>query len=130
MNAMDIVKEWYRYAESDLKVARHLAFTLHPRPLEIICYHAQQSAEKMLKGFLIYKGSEPLRTHDLQLLCNRCIELDASFVHILDFCELLTTYGVQPRYPYEIDLTEADCDKAIVFAGQLQTFINEHTALS
>ena len=83
----------------------------------------------MLKGFLISRDIEAPKTHDLQLLCNKCIALDSNFINIYDACEILTTYGVQPRYPYEIDLTEADCAKALDYADILMKFAIDNTKL-
>ncbi|UTC76000.1 HEPN domain-containing protein [Treponema sp. OMZ 792] len=51
-NPSEISKEWYSYAERDLITANHLVKTLHPVPLEIVCYHCQQSSEKFLKGYI------------------------------------------------------------------------------
>ena len=65
MQKPDIVKEWIKYAETDLASANHL-LGMHPIPIEIICYHCAQSAEKALKAFLIAKDVEPPRTHDLR----------------------------------------------------------------
>ena len=42
-------REWYNMAAMDLGVAGHLDATYHPKPLEIICYHCQQAAEKAIK---------------------------------------------------------------------------------
>ena len=36
--------------KTDLGVAKHLNSQYHPKPLEIICYHCQLSAEKAIKG--------------------------------------------------------------------------------
>jgi len=69
----DLVKEWYRFAMMDFSAATHLNNTMCPKPLEIICYHCQQSAEKFLKGFLISNSIEPPKTHDLQELCEMCL---------------------------------------------------------
>ena len=43
-----MVKEWLRLAEMDLESAGFL-FNLHRTPVEIICYHCQQSGEKFSK---------------------------------------------------------------------------------
>ena len=48
----ETAKEWFTYAERDFLTAEHLAKTLYPIPIEIVCYHCQQSAEKFLKGFI------------------------------------------------------------------------------
>jgi HEPN domain-containing protein len=29
---------------------------MHPTPVEVICYHCQQSAEKYLKGYIVLHG--------------------------------------------------------------------------
>ena len=41
---------WLEFAKTDLGVAKHLNSQYHPKPLEIICYHRQLSAEKAIKG--------------------------------------------------------------------------------
>jgi len=48
MDNRQFAKEWFDIAETDLSSAHHL-ITMRPRPIEIICYHCQQSAEKYLK---------------------------------------------------------------------------------
>jgi len=37
----------------DLNTAEYLK-NMKPLPIEIICYHCQQSAEKYLKGYLVF----------------------------------------------------------------------------
>ena len=45
-----LIDEWLRFANMDLDLAKHSFATMHPAPLEIICYHCQQAAEKFLKS--------------------------------------------------------------------------------
>ena len=45
--------EWIRIAEMNLSSSHHLHENHRPKPLEIICFHTQQTAEKMLKCFLV-----------------------------------------------------------------------------
>lgn len=61
---MQEIKEWYDMAAMDLGVAKHLDTTYHPKPLEIICYHCQQSAEKVIKAlsFFIYSAGMTVRS--------------------------------------------------------------------
>lgn len=40
--------EWLDFAYMDLSAAEHL-LTMRPLPVEIICYHCEQAAEKFLK---------------------------------------------------------------------------------
>lgn len=41
------MQKWFEMAVTDLGVAKHLNETYYPKPLEIICYHCQQAAEKV-----------------------------------------------------------------------------------
>jgi len=45
MDRQDVVAEWLQIAYEDLDSAQFLFDHKHPKPLEIICYHCQQSAE-------------------------------------------------------------------------------------
>jgi HEPN domain-containing protein len=65
MTVLDLAKEWLRYAKSDLTTANHMFHNANPKETEISCYHTHQCAEKSLKAFLITKGIEPPRIHDL-----------------------------------------------------------------
>jgi len=44
-----------------------------PKPFEIICYHAQQAAEKALKAYWVFNDLTPQKTH---ILHNPAIHLD------------------------------------------------------
>lgn len=122
MDKTSIVKSWCDFAKDDLITAKYL-LGLHPLKLEIICYHCQQSAEKILKGFLIDKNTDPPKTHDLRLLRRMCGKIADGFDEIEESCIRLTAYGVQPRYPMEIDLTESDMRQAIEDADHIMSFI-------
>ena len=117
-----LILEWYRFADIDLALAQH-ALSMHPRPLEAICYHCQQSAEKYLKGYLIYAGSiVPPKVHNLDILCEMCEAYDESFYELRKPCSVLTDYGVQPRYPHEMEIYENEMKKAIVYSEQIRDF--------
>src|SRR5437016_5204492 len=68
-------------------------------PWDVVCFHAQQCAEKILKAYLIMDGRMPERTHDLRLLLRRCVDIDTSLVDLEADCLSLTTLAVGPRYP-------------------------------
>ena len=53
MKNSEIAHEWYKFAMMDWRSANDLNIHSYPKPLEIICYLSQQSAEKLLKGFLL-----------------------------------------------------------------------------
>lgn len=66
-------KKWIDMAEMDYGVAKHLYETYYPKPYEIICYHCQQSAEKIIKGIIIETGATGgmPKSHDLSFLLNQ-----------------------------------------------------------
>jgi HEPN domain-containing protein len=117
------IYEWFRFGDADLTAAEHLAETLYPQPLEIICYHCQQAVEKYLKGYLVFnKVQEPPRTHNLMVLCACCSEYAPCFDSIVAKCNALNAYGVQTRYPDEIYISEAQMRKALEFAREIKIF--------
>jgi HEPN domain-containing protein len=117
----DFILDWFCFADTDLKYAEH-GLSMRPQPYEIICYHCQQSAEKYMKGFLFFHGVQPPKTHELDILCEMCEEYDASFYEIRRPCAVLTAYGVQPRYPHEIQMDEHIMRRALEYAGQIKDF--------
>ncbi|MDR2713572.1 MAG: hypothetical protein LBB91_10720 [Clostridiales bacterium] len=50
------------------------------------------------------------------------MEFDKRFEIIYDQCEVLTAYGVQPRYLYEMEISDKNMKKALIYAHQIQEF--------
>ncbi len=69
-NQRDLAAGWLRKAESDLNTAELVLASAGP--YDTACYHAQQSAEKYLKGFLAFNGVAIPRIHDLLELNQLC----------------------------------------------------------
>ena len=113
MNKSDLVSEWLEIASNDLTVAHHLFDTMHPKPLEIICYHCQQAVEKSLKGYLIDRDVEPPYIHDLEKLHLMCLGHDASFDTIEKACLRLNNYSASTRYPNRPEVMESDAAYAL-----------------
>lgn len=114
--------EWLEFAHMDLRAAEYL-LTMHPLPVEIICYHCEQAAEKFLKAVLVQFDREPPKTHDLIQLCKLCGEIDAQFEQVADACIELTPYGVQVRYPSNLELDETDVACALKECRIVQDFV-------
>ena len=121
MDKITIVKEWLDFASKDISSAKYL-LDMRPVPLEIICYHCEQASEKVLNGYLIHHDVEPPKTHDLRLLCKMCADFDKSFDELSQSCVNLTAYGVQTRYPFEIEILDSDMQRAIVDADYVMDF--------
>lgn len=122
MDNTDIAKEWFKIAEADLSSAEFLQ-NMHPVPIEIICYHCQQSTEKYLKGFLALKGEKIKRTHDLVPLIKECQKYDEDFETIEEDGLMLTDYGVNVRYPFRMDINESDMKIAVKNAHKIKDFV-------
>jgi len=100
---------WIEKAEHDLLSIRN-NLAADQVPWDVVCFHAQQAAEKLLKGFLVHGGRSARKTHDLVGLLGECVELDAALAALEADCKLLTVYAIEPRYPemlYEPNETEA-----------------------
>ncbi len=117
-----ISQEWFDIAEMDIASAKYLQ-NMHPTPVEIICYHCQQSAEKFLKGFLAINEHEIVKTHDLVALNKLCIEYEKEFEAMVEECLRLTDYGVNVRYPYPMDLNKSDMQIAIKDTEIIKDFV-------
>jgi HEPN domain-containing protein len=122
MSDANLVKEWFLYSHNDLIAAEHTFTDLHPKLLEIACYHCQQSAEKALKAYLIFKDIDPPKIHDLRRLYRMCAEQDADFIAINISCADLTGYGVVSRYPNGLVVDEIITKTAIEKAKQVYDF--------
>ena len=114
-------KKWIDMAEMDFGVAKHLYETYYPKPYEIICYHCQQSAEKIIKAVIIASGSRGgmLRSHDLSFLMNQIKNQVPIQDKFYDYADELTPYGVVVRYPSELLLEEHHVREALEMAAEI-----------
>jgi HEPN domain-containing protein len=94
----EVVRGWIIKAEHDLRTAEHTLTLENDCPFDMVCFHAQQCAEKYLKALLVYHGVEVPRTRDLTELLPL---LPPGVTVALDVEELaeLTPYAVGVRYP-------------------------------
>ena len=120
-----IVDEWLLIAYDDLDSAQFLFMHKHPRPLEIICYHSQQSVEKSLKAFLVFRGVEAPKIHDCGKLCGMCIDEDSAFEQFHHDCIELALYATNTRYPSRMELEERNASAALEKATAIYAFVTE-----
>ena len=125
MSNQDIVNEWLKIAYEDYYAASSLYELKYRKPLEIICYHCQQSVEKSLKGFLCAKDTDVPKTHDNSLLCRLCFKLDEAFSEFFDSCEEIDHYATGTRYPNRIEIQEPIVIRALQQALAVYEFVSE-----
>ena len=119
----EFVMPWIQKADNDISAARHLAESMYPAPVEIICFHCQQAAEKYLKAFLVYNDQEPPKTHDLIELAKHCNNYNPDFLLLLPKCEYLLPFASRTRYPGASDPDDADMKRALVYSQDIIEFV-------
>ncbi len=97
-----LVRGWLSKSDNDLQTARKLAAPPDPI-LDTAIYHCQQSAEKALKGFLLFNHVDVLRTHDARALVTLAAQIQPGFSQWLTAAETLSPYATAFRYPVEMD---------------------------
>lgn len=113
---------WFEYADNDFEAVSILSEQLKPK-YEIVCYHCQQCAEKMLKGYIAYNNGRLQKTHDLVVLCETSAKYDDKFEDILEICSDLTIYASEVRYPNLMQIEDYHMKKAIENAKLIREFI-------
>lgn len=113
---------WFEYAENDFEAATILSAQLKPK-YEIVCYHCQQCAEKVLKGYIASNNGRLLKTHDLVVLCQTSANYDPDFENIIEQCSDLTIYTSEVRYPNFMAIESYHMKKAIENATIIREFV-------
>ena len=126
--AHELAQEWLARAEHDLRVARYL-LTMPDPPPESIGFHAQQCAEKALKGYLTSHQIPFERRHDLSYLIDLCASLDSAFEQFRAESDELTPYAVEFRYPDVLPPLPLEPARAAVdTADQIYNFVTSQLA--
>ena len=91
----DVARGWLRKAASDMVT---LEAALGAGSFDGACFHAQQAAEKYLKGFLAFHNVPFPYTHNLGDLTELCAGIDIAFRTLTPTASELTPYAVRLRY--------------------------------
>ncbi len=117
------VAPWFALADADIAVARWVCASSDATPelFGLACFHAQQAAEKAIKGLLAAADKPTPRTHDLMVLA-AALPVGAEESEIIGALADLAEYGVLPRYPtvglvLSRELAEAALRDAVVVLG-------------
>jgi HEPN domain-containing protein len=112
MSNEDNPDAWIAKAQGDLLCIEN-NLVARDIPWEVVAFHAQQAAEKALKGFLVSRKQTVVKTHDVTFLLNQCRALGARLDGLDEDCRWLTRYATQFRYPDESDLGKDEALKAV-----------------
>ena len=117
------VRQWFEIAEEDYHLAEHSFAIASPVPYRLIAYHCQQSAEKYLKGLLVYFQIDFPYTHSIERLFDlvpQNLILPASFSAVRD----LSDFAVAKRYPdYYEKITKEDAELAFDLVSMVKHFV-------
>lgn len=117
------VKQWIRYGDEDLRLARHALALSSSCPTRLIAYHAQQCAEKYLKAYLVFHRIDFPYTHNLSRLLELCAE-KAEWPETISKAEELTPFAITTRYPGEDErVTKKEALGAIEIATKVQKVV-------
>lgn len=117
------VRNWLIKAMNDFRTVEH-ELKLQDKEVitDTVCFHSQQASEKMLKAFLISKGTDFGKTHNLDFLLKLCVEKDKEFESLS--VGKLTEYAIGVRYPDEFYIpTLTEAKQSFEIAGKIIDFV-------
>ena len=126
----EIIDEWLTKADEEFEFAWINLEEEKPFFAQI-CFHFHQSAEKYLKAYIIAKGLELRRVHDLPLLAKHCRAKDATFEQLMESCEYLNAFYIETRYPVQwpTDFSNKEANNAFDSAKNIRNFVKEKLKL-
>jgi HEPN domain-containing protein len=117
-NKADHARGWFRKADSDLADARRTVAS--EGPYDTACFHAQQAAEKLLKGLLAYLEQPIPKTHDVEELQRLCLNV-VSQPELADLdLTVLSDYAVPVRYDFDFWPDRETAREALDLAVQVR----------
>lgn len=119
------VRAWLSKAFSDQQNAEIIMATKDSSlPLDTVCFHCQQSVEKLLKAYLVYKEKGFPFSHNLGDLVEICKCAEPDFATIQRQAEILTPYAVEIRYPDDFHMPEMwEAREALEIVQHIRGFI-------
>ena len=92
--------EWLRIADKDLKRVENQLTAHDP---EAAGFFLQQAVEKFFKAFLLSKGWQLRRIHNLEALLDDAVIHDPSLEEFRGACQKITAFYFVERYPFVVD---------------------------
>jgi HEPN domain-containing protein len=110
MDAFKNAAKWIEKAKHDIVAADILLSAQPQTPYDVVCFHCQQAAEKLLKGYLVRVEKEFPFTHNLVMLSEIIHKSfpDCKIEKIYCALDILDPYSVAIRYPGDIGLPQSE----------------------
>ena len=112
-------------AEKDIITVKVLSDKIfYPEDImyDIICFHATQAVEKLLKSYIINNGKTVEKIHNLDILQKVAIEIDNSFVNISNDCVLLNVFVPDIKYSEQESVTKQNINDIIKSLNEICNF--------
>jgi HEPN domain-containing protein len=120
----DLVSGWLEKARRDLLTAERGLYSEEPLT-DIVCFHAQQAAEKYLKAYLVWQEIEFPKTHALEDLVLLATQKDPAAAGLQGEVANLTPYAVETRYPEFEEPLLKDAKEAVDIAKKVRKLVLE-----
>ena len=117
--------DWLDHSSADLVAASILKED--DRCYDLAAFHCQQSIEKALKGYLLFKVGRHFDGHNLTFLCRQAAIADERFSRYLGESAALNNYYIETRYPTDLpfEITEAQIHNILIMAEDLFNVIRQ-----
>ena len=118
----EYIKEWIAKADKDIKTVEIMKEI--EDVTEIVCFHCQQAVEKYLKTLLIANDIEFSKTHNIDFLLKKCMDINQDFKKFIG--NSLSEYAVDTRYPdIRYIPTKDEMEEAIVLMYNIIELVNK-----
>lgn len=118
----------YKKAKTDWKVAKNILEDFEngdtELDLEVVMFHLQQSAEKLIKALLAYNQLHFTKTHSISYLLDAIAENEIAIINDVEKLIPLTEFAVEGRYAILHDDIE-DVDSYIAMVNELLEFVEK-----
>jgi HEPN domain-containing protein len=121
-------REWLSKADGDYATASRERLVEDNPNHDVVCFHAQQAAEKYLKARLVEAGIPFPRTHDLEALLGCVLSAEPAWERIRPDLRSLTSMAVEVRYP-GTNADAEDANEAHRIAGLVQNAVRRALAV-
>jgi HEPN domain-containing protein len=115
---------WLKKSDHDFRTMKVLHAAHDSAMNDAVCFHAQQSIEKLLKALCIEQEISFPKSHDLKKLVNLLISIYPTLEILSDNLKDLTELGLEFRYPDEF-ASQKDADRAVALCAEIRLHIKD-----
>ncbi len=115
--------DWYKKAKND-SLAAKILFD-HGADYSLVAFHAQQAAEKALKGYILENTQRLEDGHSLVFLIRTASRFDSDIYKFKKDCAYLNQFYIETRYPQDIpdEVTRNDALKTLGICDDILNYI-------